>query len=285
MSPPPSPAVAPAPRSLPPPAARRRLRALFFAPAGDDTTLSPGLLAAHGLLVLGVLTLGFTFAFHQLQYQWNWPAVARYRALFWQGWLTTLGLAAAALVLSTAFGTAAALLGRGRFLPGRMLARMYVELIRGTPLLVQILLFFYVVADALHVTNRYVVGVLTLALFAGAYIAEIIRAGLDSVGRSQWDAARAIGLTRRQTYRWVVLPQTLRQILPPLAGQFVSLVKDSSLLSVIGIAEFSLGAQQVNALTYGTLESYLPLAVGYLLLTLPLSLWARHLEGRARFDT
>ena len=92
-------------------------------------------------------------------------------------------------------------------------------------------------------------------------------------------------MTRAQTYRLVVLPQALRHILPPLAGQFVSLVKDSSLLSVIGIGEFTLQAQQVNSLTYSTLESYLPLALGYLVLTLPLSLWSRSLERRMHFDT
>jgi polar amino acid transport system permease protein len=127
--------------------------------------------------------------------------------------------------------------------------------------------------------------VLTLALFAGAYITEIVRGGIESVGRSQWDAARSVGFTRVQTYRLVVFPQAWRHMLPPLAGQFVSLIKDSSLLSVIGISEFTLNAQQVNALSYSTLECYLPLAAGYLLLTLPLSLWARDLERRAHFET
>jgi polar amino acid transport system permease protein len=170
-------------------------------------------------------------------------------------------------------------------LPLRYLARIYVELVRGTPLLVQILIFFYVVADAMGVNNRYVVGILTLALFSGAYISEIIRAGIESVGKSQLESARAIGLTRGQTYRYVIFPQALRQTLPPLAGQFVSLVKDSSLLSIISIREFTWNAENVNAMTYSTLESYLPLALGYLILTLPISLWTRHLEKRHSFDT
>lgn len=262
-----------------------RWRAALFAPADESRPTAPGLIALHFLVVLLLLSLVFTFTFQQLQYHWNWAAPWKYRVLFWQGWLATVGVALGSLVLSTLIGAGTALLGRARFLPGRALARLYVELIRGTPLLVQILLFFYVVAPAFRVGNRYVVGIVTLSLFAGAYIAEIIRAGLEGVGRSQWEAARAIGLTRRQTYRWIVLPQALRHLLPPLAGQFVSLVKDSSLLSVIGIAEFSLQAQQVNALTFSTLESYVPLALGYLVLTLPLSLWARQLERRARFQT
>jgi polar amino acid transport system permease protein len=266
-------------------AARGSWRRFWFASYDDGPATPPLALAAHAALALALLAVAFTFVFQQIQYHWNWPVLWKYRTMFWRGWLTTVVLALAALGASTVIGTGVALLGRSRFLPARVFARIYVELIRGTPLLVQILLFFYVVADAFRVTNRYVVGVLTLSLFAGAYIAEIVRAGLESVGRSQWDTARAIGLTRLQTYRWVVLPQTLRQVLPPLAGQFVSLVKDSSLLSVIAIAEFSLNAQQVNALTYSTLESYLPLAFGYLLLTLPISIWSRRLERRVHYHT
>ncbi len=262
------------------------MRRFLIAPSPDaPASARPLVLALNFVLVLGFLALVFTAAFQQLQYHWNWSAPWRYRAVFWQGWLTTIVLAAASLLLSTVLGVGTALLSRSRFLPARALARVYTELVRGTPLLVQILLLFYVVAPAFHLTNRPVVGTLALSLFAGAYIAEIVRAGIESVGRSQWESARAIGLTTTQTYRFVVLPQALRQILPPLAGQFVSLIKDSSLLSVIGISEFTLGAQQVNSLTYSTLESYLPLAVGYLLLTLPLSLWARRLERRAHFDT
>jgi polar amino acid transport system permease protein len=122
---------------------------------------------------------------------------------------------------------------RSRVAVVRYLARIYIELIRGTPLLVQILIFFYVVAESFHVGNRYLVGVLTLSIFAGAYISEIIRAGIESVGKSQIDSARAVGFTRAQTYRYVIFPQAFRQSMPPLAGQFASLIKDSSLLSII----------------------------------------------------
>jgi polar amino acid transport system permease protein len=186
---------------------------------------------------------------------------------------------------SLVFGICAALARRSRFLPLRYLAGLYVELIRGTPLLVQILIFFYVIADAFGLGNRYLAGTLTLAIFAGAYISEIIRAGIESVGASQHDSAKAIGLTRAQTYRYVLFPQVVRQTLPPLAGQFASLVKDSSLLSIIAVSEFTLNAQEVNAYTYSTLESYLPLACGYLLLTLPISLLSRRLEQVYRYET
>ena len=153
------------------------------------------------------------------------------------------------------------------------------------PLLVLILVLFYVVANALKIADRFLVGVVVLSLFAGAYIAEIIRAGIESVGASQRESARAIGLNSAQTYRYIVLPQALRQALPPLAGQFASLIKDSSLLSIIGVAEFTYTAQQVNSATYSTLESYLPLAVGYLVLTLPISFFSNMLQRTLRYET
>jgi polar amino acid transport system permease protein len=230
-----------------------------------------------------LLALIFSFAFARLQYGWDWGAVYRYRHKFLIGWLVTLAISAASLVASLVIGLCAALAQRSSFLPLRYLGKIYIELIRGTPLLVQILVFFYVVADAFGIGNRYAVGALTLALFAGAYISEIIRAGIESVGESQLESARAIGLTRRQTYRFVIFPQVMRRILPPLAGQFASLIKDSSLLSIIAVNEFTLNAQEVNAFTYSTMESYLPLAVGYLALTLPISMLSRYLEGRYRY--
>jgi polar amino acid transport system permease protein len=236
-------------------------------------------------LAILAVSLVLCFSFGHLAYHLRWDAIYRYRALFWRGWFTTIAISIAALVLSVVIGLLSALARRSRLLSLRYFARIYVELVRGTPLLVQILIFFYVVADAIGVGNRYVVGVLTLAFFSGAYISEIIRAGIESVGKSQLESAKAIGLTRAQTYRYVIFPQALRQTLPPLAGQFVSLVKDSSLLSIISISEFTWNAESVSAMTYGTLESYLPLAAGYLILTLPISLWTRHLEKRHSFDT
>jgi polar amino acid transport system permease protein len=215
----------------------------------------------------------------------NWAAVLPYAPAFWRGWLLTIGISAAALVLSSLLGLATAAARRSVFLPLRSLATLYVEIVRGAPFLVLILIGFYVVLHQVGLQNRLLAGILLLAVFSGAYIAEIFRAGLESVGRSQLESARAIGLDPWQTFRFVVFPQAIRQVLPPLAGQFASLIKDSSLLSIIGIAEFTFVAQQVNSATFSTLESLLPLAPGYLILTVPISLWSRHLERRTHFDT
>ena len=181
-------------------------------------------------LALGVVAGVFTFAFTTIGYQWNWAGVWKYRGLFVEGWVRTVELSAISLVVSCVIGVVFALLRRAPFLPLRYLARIYVEGIRGTPLLAQLLIFYYVVAHSFNIENRYVVGVLTLSVFSGAYISEVIRAGIESIGQTQLDSARAIGLTTVQTYVYVIFPQAIRQILPPLAGQFASLIKDSSLL-------------------------------------------------------
>ncbi|GAB4293339.1 MAG: amino acid ABC transporter permease [Desulfuromonadia bacterium] len=240
-----------------------------------------GAVATVVILVGGL----FSFSFSRLTYGFNWSGVWEYRQKFIDGWVTTLLVSAASLVLSLFFGLCAALARRSRVAILRYLAIVYVESIRGTPLLVQILIFFYVVADSFGLSNRYLVGVSTLSLFSGAYLAEMIRGAIESVGRSQRETAMALGLTPFQIYRLVIFPQVLRQLLPPLAGQFASIIKDSSLLSIIAINEFTLNAQEVNAYTYSTLESYLPLAVGYLILTLPISLLSKRLERTFGYAT
>jgi polar amino acid transport system permease protein len=239
---------------------------------------------AH-LIVVALVIAAVVVAFSRVNYAWNWSAVWDYRQKFAQGWLVTVAMSLAALVMSTIIGCVAAIMLRSRNPLVEATARTYVELIRGTPLLVQLLIGFYVVATAIGLQNRYVAGALLLSLFSGAYMAEIMRGGLDAIPRGQIDSARAIGLTPWQSLRLVVLPQAVRIVLPSVTGQLVSLVKDSSLLSVIAISEFTLAAQEVNSFTYSTLESYVPLAAGYLLLTLPLSALARWLEYRFRYET
>jgi polar amino acid transport system permease protein len=239
------------------------------------------------LIVLTLLTSAAAAAFASLDMNWNWSIVWEYREAFWRGWWMTLALSLAALVASSLIGIVAALMLRSSITLVQAAARVYVELIRGTPLLVQLLIGWYVVAAALRIgtDHRYMVGGLVLSLFSGAYMAEIFRGGLDAIPKTQLDSGRAIGLTPWQMLRIVVLPQAVRIVLPSVAGQFVSLVKDSSLLSVISIAEFTFNARNVNSATYSTLESYLPLAAGYLAVTLPLAALSRWLERRFRYES
>jgi polar amino acid transport system permease protein len=248
----------------------------------------PSRTTARVLSVLGAILLIGLIAYAalwQLTTLEGWRSVLEYRQLFWRGWLGTCGLASCALVTSTLFGLVLALCRRAPWLPLRALAAIHVELIRGTPLLTQILILYYGVFYIAGLENRMLASLLILSNFAGAYISEIFRAGIDSVGATQRESARAIGLTTAQTYRHVIFPQALRHVLPALAGQFASLIKDSSLLYLIGFEELTQNAQQVASFSFSTVESYVPLAAGYLILTLPISLASRWLEKRAHFDT
>lgn len=238
---------------------------------------------AHTIVVVLFAAL-IALAFSKVNYAWNWSGVWGYRQKLLQGFAVTIVLSLASLTVSTLVGMLTALLLGSKHVLLEAIGRVYVELIRGTPLLVQLLIGFYVVASAIGLENRYVVGVLVLSLFSGAYMSEIFRGGLAAIPQTQRDSARAIGLTPWQSFRLVILPQAVRLVLPAVAGQFVSLIKDSSLLSVIAVSEFTLAAQEVNSFTYSTLETYLPLAVGYLLLTLPLSAVSRMLERRYRYE-
>lgn len=220
-----------------------------------------------------------------LDYTLRWDTIYEYRYSFFSGFGVTLLLSLISLILSVLMGLFIGISGKSRLLPLRSLSRIYIEIIRGTPLLVQILLFFYVIANSIGIDNRYVLGVLIMSLFSGAYIAEIIRAGVDSIGNTQRETAKAIGLTRNQTYRYIVFPQVITRVLPPLAGQFASLIKDSSLLSIIAIKEFTMAAREINANTFSTIESYLPLAIGYLMLTIPISFLTAKLEKRYKYET
>lgn len=239
-------------------------------------------------LIQFCLAIGFLFTIFflvTLDQGLQWESVWVYRQLFFRGWVVTVLLSLASLALSLFIGLLTVLLKRSAFSVANLTAKFYIEIIRGTPLLVQILFFFYVVAHNVGLDNRYVAGVVILSIFNGAYIAEIIRGGIDSISATQLESARAIGLTHFQAYRFIIFPQAIRQVLPPLAGQFASIIKDSSLLSVIGINELTNNAQQINSATYSTLETFLPLAAAYLILTLPISLWSKKLEERYRYDS
>ena len=262
-------------------------RDLVLAPGGarGDAAPPPVARALNSLFALLVLIGVVWISLATLHL--DWMSVWNYRLPLFQGWLTTVGITAAALVLSTITGFVFALFQRSYFLPLRYFARFLIETLRCIPLLALIYLIWYGFEGAFGIGNQYrfVSSILILTLFESAYISEIFRAGIESVGKTQIESARAIGFTRTQTYRYVIIPQAFRQVLPPLVGQLVSLIKDSSLLSVIAIAEFTQSAQQVSATNYDNLETYFALAVGYLVLTVPISLWSRWLERRFKYET
>ena len=218
--------------------------------------------------------------FAGIDYPWNWRVPWQYRRLFLMGFYYTLAVSIGAIVLGFGLGVIGGLARSSRNVIARELATLYVEVFRGTPLLVQIYVFYFCIAAAVHFDNAVIIGMVTLACFSGAYISEMVRAGIESIDKGQVEAAKATGLDDWQTMRYIVFPQALKRIIPPVTGQFVSLIKDSSLLSVISVRELTKASEVINATTYKTFEAYLPLAGLYLLLTYPLSYLTRRLEKR-----
>ncbi|PIE55836.1 MAG: amino acid ABC transporter permease [Desulfobulbus propionicus] len=258
--------------------------------------------------------------FVTLDYNWKWDLIPRYLFRFdevsgsWKsnylvhGLVTTIRLSLWSGILALTIGLMIALGRCGRRLYFRLMAVSYIELLRNLPPLVIIFLFYFFLADQviplLDLDGRasnlrgwpawlctlcfgregslsaFLSAVLTLAFFEGAYFAEILRAGIESVERGQWEAAHALGLSRGQSLRHIILPQAFRRTLPPLAGQFISLIKDSAIVSVISIQDLTYQGTQLMASTYQTIEVWLTIALMYLLLTFPCSLLVRALETR-----
>ena len=236
------------------------------------------------LLILLGGSLGLYFLFIRIEYPWNWRVPWEYRRLFLHGFYNTLVVSVGAIVMGFCFGILGGLARVSKNLLVRELSAIYVEVFRGTPLLVQIYIFYFCVAAVVHFDNPLLIGMITLALFSGAYISEMVRAGIESIDKGQVEAALSTGMGEWLTMRHVVFPQALRRIIPPVAGQFVSLIKDSSLLSVISVRELTKASEILNATTYKTFEAYLPLAGLYLLLTYPLSYLTRRLEEKMKHD-
>lgn len=165
----------------------------------------------------------------------------------------------------------------------RILAEVYVEFFRGTPLLVQIFLFYF----ALPVLtgqriDPFIAAISACGINSGAYVAEIFRAGIQSVDEGQMEAGRSLGMTWLQTMRYIIVPQAFKRVIPPLGNEFIAMLKDSSLVSVIGFEELTRRGQLIIAKTYGSFEIWMSVAVIYLVMTLTISRFVAYLERRCR---
>ena len=243
-------------------------------------------------LLAAVLTTVMIRSTEDLGYHWQWYRVPRYLLSATEGtWIpgpllkgliVTLQITAVSLVLASAFGLATALMRLSNSVLARTVARLYLELIRNTPLLVQ-LFFIYFVLSPVFAISGFTSAVLALSLFEGAYASEIIRAGILSIHRGQWEAAFSTGLNTWRTYRLVILPQALRNIMPPLTGQAISLIKDSALVSTIAIYDLTMQGQAIVSETYLVFEIWFTVAAIYLVITLALSFTVALMETRFKF--
>lgn len=247
--------------------------------------------AIQFLLVVGLLAALLYRGGAALDYTWQWNRLPQFLVQFdngqviWgtlaTGLLATLQIAACAMACALAMAVVTAAARLSRSVSARWLGRLYVEIIRNTPLLVQINIFYFVVAPIFGI-GRFWAGVLCLALFEGAFAAETLRAGILAVERGQWEAAASLGLPLRATYRLVVLPQALRIMLPPLIGIAVALIKDSSIVSVIALFELTTAGRDAIATTFMSFEVWFTVAAIYLVICASLSLGVQAIERKLR---
>lgn len=208
--------------------------------------------------------------------------------LIWQimpyllvGAKTTILLSLVSMALALVLGLLAALARLSRHAPLRWLSNIYVEIIRGTPLLVQLFIVYYGLPQYGIRLDAFVAGFLTLGLHYGAYLSEVYRAGIVAVERGQIEAAQSIGMSRGQILREVVLPQAIPVVLPPLGNYFISMLKDSALTATISVTELLRAGQLQVAITFRAMEIYLMIAAVYFAISFPIALLIRHLERRS----
>ncbi|MGW8194101.1 MAG: amino acid ABC transporter permease [Desulforhopalus sp.] len=256
--------------------------------------------------------------FYSLNYKWNWEIIPTYLVRYdaekqrWtanvllEGFFTTVKLSIWGTILAVILGFVMGLMRVSPRLFFRLIGRTYIESIRNTPPLVLVFIFYYFISDQLltffgvedflrnssaqmqgilsfflaspGLISQFLSGILTLALFQGAYIAEIVRAGIQAIDTGQWEAGKALGLTRWKLLRLVILPQGIRIMLPPLANEFINTIKWSSIVSIISIQELTFQGLQVMASTQATIEVWLTISLMYLFLCRSLSLLVRRIE-------
>jgi len=276
-----------------------------------DTILIPVLIMAAGYILYRVNL--------EMNYTWDWSVIPGYLIRFdpehgyvpnllLQGFLATLRLSLWATLLAIILGTFFGLFRTARSLFKRLTGGFYVGLVRNIPPLVWVFLFYFFISEQIMPLfqldslirgqspqvqkmtalllappgrlSSFVSAILTLALYEGAYIAEIVRGGIQSIDRGQWEAAAALGLNRWQQLRKVILPQAIEKVLPPLAGQFISTIKDSAMVSVISVQELTFQGMELMAATYRTFEIWITITALYFLLTFTCSMAVSGLERK-----
>ncbi|MBL4626441.1 MAG: amino acid ABC transporter permease [Roseicyclus sp.] len=239
--------------------------------------------------VMGLIVYGSYVGAQNMGYNWQWSRVPQFLYSFTDdgfqlgemiiGLGLTLKLSATAFALATALGLLVALLRLSGLVIGSAVAIGFLEFVRNIPLLVLLYLFYYVLGPIFGL-DRYTASVLTLAVFHSALISEILRAGINAVAIGQWEAAKSIGMSTGQTYRYIILPQSIRFMLPPMTGEVVHLVKSSAIVSVIAVAELTTIGRNIISDTFMSFEIWFTVALIYMAVTLILSVGVSFVERR-----
>lgn len=272
------------------------------------------------VFVIAAILIFFLRMSSTLDYKWEWEAIPSYfffldaatgelkANILVKGFVTTVKLSFWATLIGFFLGTLSGMMGAKGSFEKRFISRTYVETIRNIPSLVLVIIFYYFVSsqflDVLNLDrylrnssqtvqqivgflfsgpdqiNAFLSAVIALGIYEGAYISEIVRGGIISIPNGQWEAASSVGLSRQKTFLLVILPQTFRKVAFPLAGQFISTIKDSAIVSVISIQELTFQGMELMAATFLTFEIWITIAVLYFILTFSFSRSVAFLERK-----
>lgn len=245
-------------------------------------------IATYGA-VMALIVYGSYVGARNMGYNWQWHRVPQYLYSFTDdgfqpgeiilGLFSTIELSLTAFSFALMLGLLVALLRLSGLVIGTAVAIGFLELIRNIPLLVLLYLFYYVLGPVFGL-DRYWASILTLAVFHSALISEIFRAGINAIDKGQWEAAKSIGMSPGQMYRYIILPQSVRFMLPPMANEAVHLVKSSAIVSVIAVAELTTAGRDIISDTFMSFEIWFTVAVVYMAITLILSVGVSYLEKR-----
>jgi len=241
------------------------------------------------LLIVGSIIWAAYTGAQSMGYNWQWYRIPKYfytltdDGFQWGeimvGLVKTLQLSGTAFALAVVIGLIVALLRLSGLVVGKAVAIGFLEFIRNIPILVLLYLFYYVLGPIFGL-NRYTASILCLGVFHGALISEILRAGIAAVHVGQWEASKSIGMSTAQAYRYIVLPQSIRFMLPPMTGEIVHLVKSSAIVSVIAVAELTTIGRNIISDTYMSFEIWFTIAAVYLVVTLALSIGVSFVEKK-----
>lgn len=239
--------------------------------------------------IVGLMVWSAYRGAQNMGYNWQWYQIPKYIYTFTEdgfqpgeillGVWATITLSLTSFILATGLGALIALLRLSDLIVGKAVAIGSLEFVRNIPLLVLLYLIYYVLGPVFG-WGRWAAAVITLGVFHSALISEIFRAGIGSVAKGQWEAAASIGMSRVQAYRYIILPQSVRFMVPPLTGEIVHLIKSSAIVSVIAVAELTTVGRNIIADTYMSFEIWFTIAAVYLALTLIVSVSAAFIERR-----
>ena len=220
----------------------------------------------------------------------NFLKTFKYMQLFWEGMVCTISLSALTVIVGFVLALVLASMRLAKFKPLRFIATAYVELFRATPLMVQLFLIYHVALSGVSLPafkifgfirfERFIPGVIALSLNSGAYLSEFVRSGIQSIDLGQTEAARSLGLTSWQNMRYIILPQALKNILPAIANEFVTIIKESSICWTIGVQDIMAAVNSVKSATFSIAEPLIIATCIYFCLTFPTSKIIQHFERK-----